>query len=128
VEPDGDWPAVRAAARERMKLLGLSTARLARSTRLSQTTIRYFGVKPSAPSTLTQVNNALGFPAGHLLAVLRGESPGTEAEPDTFGKCVVRIERKLDQLLTLYSQAEGSAHVDRPAPPDALANRGQGVF
>jgi hypothetical protein len=123
VEPDGDWPAVRAATRQRMKALRIGTARLARVTGLSETTIRYFGLKPAAPSTLTQVNNALGFPAGHLLAVLRGESPEPAAVRDTVGKCLIRIERKLDQLLTLYSQAQDATRADwrtaSDAPPDA---------
>ncbi len=128
MEPDGDWPAVRAAARERMKALRMSTARLARVTGLSPTTIRYFGLKPAAPSTLTQINSALGFPAGHLLAILHGESPDPAAATDTVMKRLIRVERKLDQLLTLYSQVRDPVSAGRHSLLDAPPDQSRRVF
>lgn len=113
VEPDGDWQAVRATTRERMDATNMSVGALAHTTGLSPTTIRYFGLQPAAPSTLNQINDALGLPKGHLLAILRGESPAYAAPPDTLMRRLIRVEQKLDRLLTLCSQVPDSVRDDQ---------------
>ena len=101
VKADGDWPAVREAFRQRMTVLRMGIQRLANVTGLSPTTIRYFGLRSATPSTVNQINNALGFPRGHLLAILRGESRRPVVAPDTLLQRVIRVEQKLDELLDL---------------------------
>jgi hypothetical protein len=99
VKLDGDWPAVRAAVRERRAELRLSTAELARRARLSETTVRYFGLGPSYSSTLRQIEYGVGFPRDYLLRVLNGESPEPVGTPVMAR--LGRIEEKVDELMSL---------------------------
>jgi hypothetical protein len=67
---DGGWPAVR----QRIGGFGLSVETLARQTGLATSTIRYFGQAPAHAGTLEAIGAGLGWPPGHLLRILNGES------------------------------------------------------
>ena len=69
-----DWPAVRAAVDVRMSELRLSTAELARRTRMSETTIRSIRKGRSQPCglTITGLNEGLGLPRGYPHAIAEG--------------------------------------------------------
>ncbi len=95
-----DWPAVRAAVDARMSELRLSTAELARRTRMSQTIIRAFRKGRSRPCglTITGLNEGLGLPRGYLHAIAEGKKPDP---PVTTGARLARIEKKVDDLISL---------------------------
>ena len=70
-----DWAAVGEAIRSRMRELRLSTARLARETGLSETTIRYIG-QPEVRrnrSSLVAISAVLRWRYDHLTNILRRE-------------------------------------------------------
>jgi hypothetical protein len=71
-----NWPAVGDAIRERMAQLRISTARLARETELSETTIRYIGQPERGRhrSSLVAISAVLGWRYDHLTNILRGET------------------------------------------------------
>jgi transcriptional regulator with XRE-family HTH domain len=99
VRLEGDWPAVQAAVRERRTALGMSTAELARRAGLSPTTIRYIGGRPNRHYVLYEIERVLGWPRGHLIGILTGESPTPPATSVATG--LTRIEKKVDELTTL---------------------------
>lgn len=88
----------------RKTALRLTTESLARKTGLSPTTIRYFGRGPATPSTITALNNALGFAPGYLIRLLGGQSPDPAGPPESR---LASIERKLDELLALEKESHG---------------------
>jgi hypothetical protein len=98
----GDWPAVRAAVRERRMAPGLSTAELARRAGMSPTTVRCLGSTPNRGWVLYEIERVLGWPRGYLLAVLNGEAPEQPAVPVT--ERLTRIEEKVDDLTSLVRQ------------------------
>ena len=71
----GDWGAVGAAIRDRMRELNMSTAHLARETGLSETTIRYLKDPNSRHnrSALVAISAVLRWRHDHLLNILHGE-------------------------------------------------------
>jgi hypothetical protein len=87
-----------------MDALMMGVEGLATITGMSPTTIRYFGLKPAALSTVNQINSALGLPTGHLQAILRRELPEPVVQPDTLLRRLIRVERKVDELLAMSSQ------------------------
>ena len=102
---DWDWPAVRAAVDVRMSELRLSTAELARRTRMSETTIRAFRKGRSRPYCLTVIglNEGLGLPRGYLRAIAEGRAP--DPPPITTGARLARLEQKVDHLISLVRNA-----------------------
>jgi hypothetical protein len=88
----------------RMGELGLSVETLAHATGLSRNTVRYFGQAPAHAGTLEAIGAGLGWPVGHLLRILNGESPkpvGTPVTPETPVMArLTQIEQKLDALLS----------------------------
>jgi hypothetical protein len=74
--PDAeDWAAVTGAIRRRMRELKLSTARLARESGLSETSVRYLGKPLSGHnrSTLVVLSAVLRWRYDHLVNILHGE-------------------------------------------------------
>jgi hypothetical protein len=71
-----DWGAARDAMRSRMRELKMSTAKLARETGLSETTIRYLGRSQGGhyKSALVAISAVLRWRHDYLLNVLHGES------------------------------------------------------
>jgi hypothetical protein len=67
-----NWAAVESAVRERMLNRKMSTAQLARETRLSETTIRYLSGGGNK-STLVAISAVLGWHYNHLINILHGE-------------------------------------------------------
>ena len=102
---DWDWPAVRAAVDARMSELRLSTAKLARRARMSETTIRAFRQGRSRPYVLTVIvlNEGLGLPKGYLRAIAEGRVPDPPAI--TTGAQLARLEQKVDRLISLVRNA-----------------------
>jgi transcriptional regulator with XRE-family HTH domain len=96
-----DWPSVRTVVEARMRELKLSTAELARRTRMSETTIRAFRKGRSRPCglTITGLNEGLGLPSGYLHAVAEGRTP--DPPPVTTGARLARLEKKVDDLISL---------------------------
>jgi hypothetical protein len=95
-----DWPAVRAAVDAHMREVRLSTAELARRTRMSETTIRAFRKRGSRPCglTITGLNEGLGLPRGYLHGIAEGRTP--DPPPVTMGARLARLEKKVDDLIT----------------------------
>ena len=119
-----DWAAVGDAIRKRMRELKISTAKLARETGLSETTIRYIGQSASGhhKSALVAISAVLRWRYDHLVNILHGEPhknapPGTQtetrlervlhAEMAGLKNVVHGIDRKVDVLLTSQRPGDG---------------------
>jgi hypothetical protein len=98
-----DWPAVRAAVDAHMREVRLSTAELARQTRMSETTIRAFRKRGSRPCglTITGLNEGLGLPRGYPHAIAEGRTPAApglpaRTDPDSTERATLRLAREAD--------------------------------
>jgi transcriptional regulator with XRE-family HTH domain len=82
-----DWAAVAAAINERLSGLGWRQRDLAERSGVSLATVReiqrHSAERRRSPRTLESLSSALGWPPGHLSAVLRGQAP---AEPTDRGR------------------------------------------
>jgi hypothetical protein len=89
-----DWAAVGGAIRDRMRELNISTARLARETGLSETTIRSLGRTSGRHhrSALAAISAVLRWRHDHLLNILRGEQ-------DKNVVIKLPLEHRLGQIL-----------------------------
>ncbi len=91
---------MRAAVDARMSELRLSTAELARGTRMSETTMRALrkGRSRSCGLTITSLNEDLGLPG----ATCR-DRRGTSARPAliTAGARLAHLEQRVDHLISL---------------------------
>jgi hypothetical protein len=107
-----DWAAVGEAVSGRMRELKLSTARLARETGLSETTIRYIGQPGTShnKSTLVAISAALRWRYDYLTNILRREPHKNvrirptlletlNAEVVGLKSTVREIDKKIDALL-----------------------------
>ena len=97
-----DWAAVAAAINERMSGLGWRQRDLAERSGVSLATVReiqrHSVERRRSPRTLQSLSSALGWPAGHLAAVLHD---GMQAEPagrDNALSRLDRVERRLDDI------------------------------
>lgn len=107
-----DWAAVAGVVRCRMREVKLTTARLARETGLSESTIRYIGESGTRHNTsaLVAMSAVLGWRYDYLTNVLRGEPHKNvrikraplailSAEVASLKNTVHEIDKKLDALL-----------------------------
>jgi transcriptional regulator with XRE-family HTH domain len=104
-----DWPAVRAAADARMKELGLSTAELARRSKMSQSTIRALLAGRTRPHGITVhgLAEGLGWPWGYLWAIAEGQQP--ESPPAVTMEARASDEGKRARtLLSLTDVGQGA--------------------
>lgn len=107
-----NWEAVDGAIRRRMRDLGMSTARLARETGLSETTIRYIGQSNTRhnKSSLVAISAVLRRRYDYLTNILRGEPHKNvrikstlletlNAEVVSLKNTVRDVDNKIDTLL-----------------------------
>jgi transcriptional regulator with XRE-family HTH domain len=103
-----DWAAVGAALRERLDQQGTTMTELAARSGVSLTTVRelvhVLNTRRRQPRTLAALSTALGWPADHLGAVLRGQTSG---DPDPGELAVIR--RELRDLRDRVEALERSA-------------------
>ena len=99
-----DWAAVAVAINERLSGLGWRQRDLAERSGVSLATVReiqrHSVERRRSPRTLQSLSSALGWPPGHLTAVLLGQAP---PEPAGRGRDNVlsrldRVERRLDDI------------------------------
>ena len=99
-----DWAAVAAAINERLSGLGWRQRDLAERSGVSLATVReiqrHSVERRRSPRTLASLSSALGWPPGHLTAVLSGEA---SPEPSGRGRdnALSRldgVERRLDDI------------------------------
>jgi transcriptional regulator with XRE-family HTH domain len=99
-----DWAAVAVAINERLSGLGWRQRDLAERSGVSLATIREIQRRTverrRSPRTLESLSAALGWPPGHLAAVLRGEAPPESADRgrDNALSRLDRVERRLDDI------------------------------
>lgn len=97
-----DWSAVAVAIRDRLSDLDMTQTDLASRSGVSYATIRDLLKNPDArqrnPRTLTALSEALGWPPGHLGAVLAGQDPG---DPDAEDPVLAELDRINDTLKSL---------------------------
>lgn len=99
-----DWAAVAVAINERLSGLGWRQRDLAERSGVSLATVReiqrHSVERRRSPRTLASLSSALGWPPGHLSAVLRGQ-PAPELTgrgADNALSRLDRVERKLDDI------------------------------
>ena len=97
-----DWAAVAAAINERMSGLGWRQRDLAERSGVSLATVREIQrhsiERRRSPRTLQSLSSALGWPAGHLAAVLDGRMQVEPASRDNVLSRLDRVERQLDDI------------------------------
>jgi transcriptional regulator with XRE-family HTH domain len=105
-----DWSAVGAALRERLDEQGMTMTDLATRSGVSLTTVRelvhVLNTRRRQPRILESLSVALGWPPGHLGAVLRGRSADT-AVPSRDLAEVRRELRELRQRVEALERAAG---------------------
>lgn len=106
-DPGGqdDWDAVARAIQQRLDETRATQMDVASRAQVSLTTLRELqhnlNPRRRRPQTLSAVSEALGWPAGYLVQVLRGET----AEPHT--------DERTDPVLTALSGLEQEIHALR---------------
>ena len=105
-----DWAAVGSALRERLDERGMTMTELAGRSGVSLTTVRelvhVLNTRRRQPRTLASLSTALGWPAEHLGAVLRGQD---EPTPDPDDLAAVRRElRDLRRRVEALERASGT--------------------
>lgn len=99
-----DWAAVALAINERLSGLGWRQRDLAERSGVSLATVReiqrHTAERRRSPRTLQSLSSALGWPPGHLTAVLHGQVPPDLAGPgrDNALSRLDRVERRLDDI------------------------------
>jgi transcriptional regulator with XRE-family HTH domain len=99
-----DWAAVAVAINERLSGLGWLQRDLADRSGVSLATVReiqrHSTERRRSPRTLESLSSALGWPPGHLTAVLHGEAVSEPADRgrDNALSCLDRVERRLDDI------------------------------
>lgn len=99
-----DWAAVAVAINERLSGLGWRQRELAERSGVSLATVReiqrHSVERRRSPRTLESLSSALGWPPGHLSAVLSGEAPPELSGRGTDNALsrLDRVERKLDDI------------------------------
>ena len=99
-----DWAAVAVAINERLSGLGWRQRDLAELSGVSLATVReihrHSVERRRSPRTLASLSSALGWPPGHLTAVLRGQAPPEPAGSDRDNALsrLDRVERRLDDI------------------------------
>lgn len=96
-----DWPAVGNAISERMAEIKISTARLARETGLSETTVRYIAHpgKRRYRSSLVAISAVLGWRYDHLTNILKGEPHRNTPTRRPIGERLSLIDAKLNAIM-----------------------------
>jgi DNA-binding Xre family transcriptional regulator len=102
-----DWPAVVEAIRERMAKLKISTARLARETGLSETTVRYIGRtgRTHYKSNLVAISAVLGWRYDHLTNILRGETHKNTPVTRRAEERLSLIDAKLNWIMEQFDKS-----------------------
>jgi Cro/C1-type HTH DNA-binding domain len=132
---DADGQAIADAVRDRMSTMNLPISQLARSTGLSETTIRAVLKGNSGGmrgATLDAVSAGLGWPRGYLRGLASGKPHMLYGltVPELLGglgRKLDRLERKLDELLAGPARSEvetedgnhdvlGTSRDDSPRP------------
>lgn len=97
-----DWSAVAAAIQGRLAELEMTQTELATRSAVSYATVRELLKNPEGrqrnPRTLAALSEALGWPSGHLAAVLAGEEPSDPDEDDPVLTELARINETLQSL------------------------------
>lgn len=104
-----DWDSVARAIRQRMADLDMTQTELSQRAGVALMTVRELqqNLKPRRrnPRTLAAMSEALGWPSGHLAAVLAGESPEDPDagdpvldELDAMKEQITEITRRLDAI------------------------------
>jgi hypothetical protein len=109
-----DWAAVGDAIRKRMRELKMSTAKLARETGLSETTIRYIGQSANGhhKSALVAISAVLRWRYDHLMNILHGEPhknapPGSQTETRLERVLHAEVGRVKDEMAGLKNIVHG---------------------
>ena len=109
---DEDWNSVAEAIRNRMAETRMTQMDVASRARLSLTTIRELQHNLSSrrrrPQTLAAVSDALGWPAGYLDQVLRGDRPEPHDDEvrDPFLQALDGLSREIRELRDRVEQIE----------------------
>lgn len=107
-----DWAAVAVALRDRLDEQGTTMTELANRSGVSLTTVRelvhMLNTRRRQPRTLASLSTALGWPADHLGAVLRGKPGAPEPLPRDD---VAAIRRELRDLRERVEALERSANL-----------------
>ena len=99
-----DWAAVAVAINERLSGLGWRQRDLAERSGVSLATVReiqrHTVERRRSPRTLQSLSSALGWPPGHLTAVLLDQAPPEPAgrSRDNALSRLDRVERRLDDI------------------------------
>src|SRR3954454_22756487 len=106
-----NWAAVAAALRERLDERGMTMTDLAARSGVSLTTVRelvhVLNTRRRQPRTLASLSTALGWPAEHLGAVLRGQAAAA-TEPGELS-AVRRELRDLRRRVEALERASGNS-------------------
>jgi hypothetical protein len=110
-----DWPAVVEAIRERMAKLKISTARLARETGLSETTVRYIGRtgRTHYKSNLVAISAVLGWRYDHLTNILRGEMRKNTPVTRRAEERLSLIDAKLNWIMEQFDKSSAGPMANR---------------
>jgi transcriptional regulator with XRE-family HTH domain len=107
-----DWAAVAAALRDRIDEQGMTMTELAARSGVSLTTVRelvhVLSTRRRQPRTLASLSAALGWPADHLGAVLRGRAVGEPPADD-----LASVRRELRDLRGRVEALERAAGTSR---------------
>ena len=107
-----DWDAVAQAIRNRLDETRSTQMEIASRARVSLTTLRELqhnlNPRRRRPQTLSAVSEALGWPAGYLAQVLRGETAQPHAEEirDPVLASLRGLESEIEQLRGRVAQIE----------------------
>jgi transcriptional regulator with XRE-family HTH domain len=99
---DRDWDAVARAVQGRMRDLDMTQVELSQRAGVALMTVRELqhNLKPRRrnPRTLAAISEALGWPTGHLAAVLASENP---EDPDKDDPVLAELNEMKEQLTAI---------------------------
>jgi hypothetical protein len=108
-----DWAAVGAAISDRLAELRATQMEVAARAKISLTTLRELqhNINPRRrrPQTLAALSEALGWPTGHLSAILHGENsapPAEDEREDPIMASLRSVELELTELKARVAQIE----------------------